>query len=264
MSLVRALSPLEEKIYNSGERLIPGMTHYPEELVRHRSSYVFFRRIIELDLKTMDEKKPVCIIDLGCGVGHGCKTLSKIPNAQIVGIDYSPESIEYARSHYAKKNITYQVADLVEYIPKMPEFDYVVSRNAFEHIPDGLNLALRTRWRFRLMFDVPYDEPPGRNLHHVLFNIREESFSTFPETELFYQDLAGIVYDVAHKPPEPNIIFCVCNRPDLVKIGESDISFPVPPWQPRSASFYNVYDQIQLFLQSVLPKIKRTLRAISS
>jgi SAM-dependent methyltransferase len=261
---VRVLSSLEENVYNSGERIIPGITNPLEELVRHRSSYVFFRRIIEFDLKTMDEPKPVRIIDLGCGVGHGCKTLSKIPNAQIVGIDYSPESIEYARSHYAKKNITYRVSDLVEYISKMPEFDYVVSRNVFEHIPNGLQLALRARWRFRLMFDVPYDERPGRNPHHVLFNIREESFSTFPEAELFYQDLAGVVYDVAHKPPEPNIIFCVCNRLNLVKIGESDISFPVPPWQPKSSSFYKAHDQIHLLLRRVLHKMKRTLRVRNS
>lgn len=261
---MRALSPIEEKVYNSGERMIPGITNSLSELIRHRSSYVFFRRIIELDLKTMDKPKPIHIIDLGCGVGHGCKTLSNIPNTQIVGIDYSPVSIEYARNHYAKKNITYQVTDLVEYIPKMPEFDYVVSRNVFEHIPDGLQLALTTRWRSRLMFDVPYDEPPGRNPYHVLFNIREKSFSTFPETELFYQDLAGVIYDVAHKPPEPNIVFCVCNQPDLVKIGQSNISFPVPPWQPRSASFYRAYDQIQLLLRRVLRKMKRVIRARSS
>ncbi len=256
---MRVLSPIEEKVYNSGERIIPGITNCLEELVRHRSSYVFFRRIIEFDLKTRGEGKPVRIIDLGCGVGHGCKTLSKIPNAQIVGIDYSPESIEYARNHYAKENITYQVADLVEYIPKMPEFDYVVSRNVFEHIPDGLELALKARWRFRLLFDVPYDEPPGRNPHHVLFNIREESFSIFPETELFYQDLAGVVYDAANKPPEPNIIFCVYNRSDLVKVGGSYISFPVPPWQPGSASFYKAYRKIRLLLRRVLFKMKLIL-----
>jgi SAM-dependent methyltransferase len=245
---VRVLTPLEEKVYNSGERIIPGITNCLEELVRHRSSYLFFRRIIELDLKTRGEAKPVRIIDLGCGVGHGCETLSKIPNAHIVGVDSSSDSIEYAKGHYAKKNITYQVADLIEYIPKMPEYDYVVSRNVFEHIPDGLEIALRTRWRFRLMFDVPYAEPPGRNPHHVLFNIREESFWTFPERELFYQDLAGVVYDVAHKPPRPNIIFCVSNGSDLVKVGESCITFPVPAWKPMSTRFYKAYNQIQLVL----------------
>lgn len=35
------LSPLEAVIYNEGERLIPYVTHDHDELVRHRSSYVF-------------------------------------------------------------------------------------------------------------------------------------------------------------------------------------------------------------------------------
>lgn len=146
----------------------------------------------------------------------------------------------------------------------MPKFDYIVSRNTFEHIPDGLHLALSTKWRFRLMFDVPYDEPPGRNPHHVLFNIREEAFSTFPEKDLFYQDLAGVIYDVAHKPPTTNLIMCVCCRPSLQKIGDSNISFPVLPWQPRFASFYKAHNRIQLLLWRVLHKVKLGLTTTNS
>ena len=261
---MRVLSTLEKKIYNSGERLIPKITHDFSELVRHMSSYLFFRRMIDLDIATQEKSGAVHIIDLGCGVGYGCEILSKIPNSQIMGIDCSPESIEYAKSHYIRKNITYLVVDLVEYIPKMPEFDYIVSRNTFEHIPNGLQLALNTKWRFRLMFDVPYDEPPGHNPHHLLFNIREEAFSKFPEKQLFYQDLAGFIYNIAHKPPTPNIIICVCKRPSLQKIADSNISFPVPPWQPRFANFYKAYNQIWMLLWRVMHRMKMILRASTS
>jgi hypothetical protein len=41
------------------------------------------------------------------------------------------------------------------------------------------------------MFDVPYDEPTGRNPHHVVNDIREESFSAWEDAELFFQDLDG-------------------------------------------------------------------------
>src|SRR5919199_4889801 len=138
---MRKLSSLEEKIYNAGERLIPGITHDIPELVRHRNSYFFFRRVIELDIASRGEAETLRIVDLGCGVGYGCEILSELPNVHIVGVDSSAESIEFARTRYARSNITYEIADLLEYIHTMPEFDYVVSRGVLEHVPDGLQLA---------------------------------------------------------------------------------------------------------------------------
>ncbi len=229
---MRKLSPLEEKIYNAGERLIPGITHDTAEVVRHRNSYLFFRQVIENDIATQRVAKPVRIVDLGCGVGHGCETLSRIPDSHITGVDSSLESIRFARTHYVRNNITYQAADLLEYIPGMPEYDYVVSRNVFEHLTDGLQLALSTKWRSRLLIDVPYDEPKGRNPHHVLYRIREESFSEIPRAELFFQDLDRVIYDIRRKPSEPNIIVCVCSRPDLPKVFETSVDFPFLAWQP--------------------------------
>ncbi len=230
---MKKLSPLEETIHNAGERLIPGITDTIAEFIRHRSSYLFFRQVIEHDIATRESSKPIRIVDLGCGVGHGCETLSELPNSHIVGIDSSPESIEYAKTHYARDNITYRVADLVEYIPAMPEFDYVVSRNSLEHVPDGLRLAFSTKWRLRLLFDVPYDEPAGRNPHHVLHRIREEDFAGIPEVEIFFQDLDGAIYNRQNKPPQPNVIICVCSNPDLPKVNTTSMRFPLPAWQPK-------------------------------
>lgn len=58
--------------------------------------------------------------------------------------------------HYARPNIEYVRADLVEYIPSMKPFDCAVSRGAMEHIPDGLELTRQSSCRQRLMFDLPY------------------------------------------------------------------------------------------------------------
>src|SRR5262245_14152586 len=132
---MRTLTPLEQVIYNEGERLIPGVTHDLAEVVRHRSSYLFFRGVMKRDWPSVSKPaRPVTIVDLGCGVGHGCHALSALPNSQIVGVDSSPESLEYARTHYAAANITYRLANLEEFIPDMPEYDYVVSRGVFEHV----------------------------------------------------------------------------------------------------------------------------------
>ena len=53
---MRDLRPLEAIIYNEGERLIPYVTHEQDEFVRHRSSYVFWRGIVELDLPRLREE----------------------------------------------------------------------------------------------------------------------------------------------------------------------------------------------------------------
>lgn len=245
----KTLSALEEKIFNCGERLIPNVTHNIDEFIRHRSSYVFFRRVIEYDLSCRRHAGPIRILDLGCGVGHGCGTLADIKHSQIVGIDSSQESIQYAELHYSGKNITYQISDLVNYIPSMPEFDYIVSRNVFEHLPDGLHLGAMAKWRFRMLFDVPYAEPRGRNPHHCLFNIDEASLSIFQNIEIFYQDLTGIVYDIQHKPEKSkiNIIMGVCSQIDSEKIAASNITFPVVAWKPKSQPIATRLGKLRLY-----------------
>jgi hypothetical protein len=78
--------------------------------------------------------------------------------------------------------------------------------------------------------DVPYNEPKGRNPHHLINNIDEKSFADFPEAEIFYQDLGGVVYDINKKPPSANIIICICSHPDLPRISDTILNFPLPAW----------------------------------
>jgi SAM-dependent methyltransferase len=230
--VIMSLTPLEIKIFNNGERLIPGITHNQGEVIRHKSSYEFFKLIIENDINNqkLNDCSLINITDLGCGVGHGCKTLSRIRNVQITGIDISPDSLEYANIHYAAENITYRVTSLIDFVPNMPEYHYVVSRGAFEHVPDGIGLALLCRWCYRLIFDVPYCESAGVNPHHKVFGICEENFDKFPEVELFYQNLQGVIFNTSQKPQNPNMIICVSSNPNIPKISSTDIHFPVPAW----------------------------------
>lgn len=227
------LTPLERAIFNEGERLIPGITHGIAELVRHRSSYLFFRTVIEHDLATIvGGNRFVNVIDLGCGVGHGCCTLAAMGHTQITGVDHSHESLEYARRHYEHPNIIYQYANLVEFIPHMPEYDYVVSRGVFEHLWDGIALAMSCRYRRRLIFDVPYNEREARNPHHVVNGIREQAFAVYSDVELFFQDLSGVIYDAQHKPENPNMIICVRSNAELPGVTNL-LHFPLAPWDPH-------------------------------
>lgn len=221
---------LVERIYNEGERLVPGVSHDMTELIRHRSSYMFFKRIMDIDLMTGKVSEPVRVSDLGSGVGHGCYTLSEVKGAEIVGVDISQDCLDYAQEHYGKSNISFKKVDLVEYIAEMPEFDYVVSRGVFEHIPNGLELAIKAKWKYRLMFNVPYEEPAG-NPHHMLVGICEETFKSFSYAELFFEGLDGTTFDIQTKPDKPNMITCVCSQEGLEKVGEM-LTFPLPAWRP--------------------------------
>lgn len=178
----------------------------------------------------------------GCGVGHGCYTLSEIPGVEVVGIDFSSESLEYAKRNYARPNISYHLGDLQAFIPNMPEYDYVVSRGVIEHIPNGLQVAQSIKWLNRLLFDVPYDEPEG-NPHHLLLGIREEDFSEFPEAELFFEDMEGVIYDVINKSKKPNMIMCVCSRTGLPKVKDIEINFPLPAWVPEGNEYRQLLNQ---------------------
>ncbi len=218
----RRLRELEGAIYNEGERLIPGVTHDRAELVRHRSSYFFWNNIIEAD-----GARGVSILDLGCGVGHGCVTLAKLRGSRVVGVDSSAESLAYAGANYSRRNVNYVQADMGDFIASMPDFDYVVSRGAIEHVPDGLALLRRARWRRRLLFDVPYDEPAGNNPHHVLHGLREDAFAGWDEAELFFQDLAGVIYD--ERPERANMIMCVASG-DGLRCVANLCRFPVTAW----------------------------------
>jgi SAM-dependent methyltransferase len=219
------LSDIERAIHNDGERLIPGVTHDPAELARHRSSYVFFRRVIKLDALPA-----ATVVDLGCGVGHGCVTLADLPNVKVLGMDVSEDSIEFARTHFARPNIEYRVSDLRTFLEHSSmSFDYAVSRNALEHVPNGIELAVHASWRSRLLFDVPYDEAPGVNKHHVMHRITEKKLVGIEGAEVAYQDLAGAIH--RDKPHRPNVIVCVVSRDGYAPMGPR-LAFPIPPWHP--------------------------------
>jgi 2-polyprenyl-3-methyl-5-hydroxy-6-metoxy-1,4-benzoquinol methylase len=230
---VASLSPLEEAVFNEGERLIPERSHEEKETERHKSSYRFFRHIIDRDLLHRKSTLPISILDIGSGCGHGSYELSKITGVQVTGVDIEPHCIDYARVHYSADNVTYEIiGDIFEYAKTMKPFDYIVSRHVFEHIPDAFSLIEKLRWTKRLLINVPFAEKPG-NPFHLLLNIREDSFPPVKAREFFYEDLAGRTYVF-----EPEGVFinsiCCCytnEQPDIAK-NSADV-FPFQPWKPE-------------------------------
>lgn len=224
------LTPLEVRVFNEGERLIPGRTHNRAEVVRHRSSYWFFRRVIERDLLHGGARdRPLRILDLGSGVGHGTCVLAGIPGVELLGLDGCAEAVEYARLHYAAPNVTYRVGDAREFLRDMEPVDYLVSRHMLEHVEGGIELALTAPWTARLLVNVPYHEEDG-NPHHHVTGIGRESFPGDDASEFFFEDMDGVTF-TSDAVPAINSIVCARHREGLPPL-RSVLEFPFPAWRP--------------------------------
>ena len=200
------MGEFEAAIFENGSRCIPAVTHDTAEFVRHRNRYVLFRNIIARDRSTSFQSlftSPlhVAILDLGCGVGHGCATLATLPNCSVLGIDMSPEAIQYASLHYKRPNVEYRVADILEFVDDMSEYDYIVSSHVLEHIENGFSILSKLRFRKKLLIATPYDEPLG-NPHHAVLHIKEDVYAGFPHKKIYYDDFWGRIHrrKIASRP----------------------------------------------------------------
>jgi SAM-dependent methyltransferase len=77
------------------------------------------------------------VLDVGCGTGHLAQALAK--NAQIgpvVGIDFSPDYIDYAKQHNSSDKISFAVGDACDLQFEDASFDHALSMLVFQFIPD--------------------------------------------------------------------------------------------------------------------------------
>ncbi|WP_027376885.1 class I SAM-dependent methyltransferase [Kaistella palustris] len=98
-----------------------------------------YKRLLALGLKEESS-----VLELGCGVGIFTRLLSKkISKGFIEAVDLSGKSVAVAKSELqAKKNIHFDVADVVVYKPKHPSFDFITLMDVIEHIPLEHHAAL--------------------------------------------------------------------------------------------------------------------------
>jgi trans-aconitate 2-methyltransferase len=107
---------------------------------------------------------PASVVDLGCGPGNLTTLLrDRWPDADLRGLDSSPEMIEKARA--ADPTIAFEVADLRTWVREAEPVDVVISNATLQWIPGHLDLLPDLLSRVRaggwLAFQVPgnFDEP---------------------------------------------------------------------------------------------------------
>jgi ubiquinone/menaquinone biosynthesis C-methylase UbiE len=74
-----------------------------------------------------------CVLDIACGTGYGTHMLAS--NAKyVVGLDISPDAINYAKQHYQADNLRFYGGNAYE-IPYLDNsFDIIVSFETIEHL----------------------------------------------------------------------------------------------------------------------------------
>lgn len=79
-------------------------------------------------------KQGARVLDVGCGSGKATSVLFKMiqPGGEIVGIDYSPDRIDYARKKFGKSGIDFRVADFMKPLD-IGEFDFIWMRFVLEY-----------------------------------------------------------------------------------------------------------------------------------
>ncbi|MFC7492692.1 MULTISPECIES: trans-aconitate 2-methyltransferase [unclassified Nocardioides] len=138
--------------------------------------------------------RPASVVDLGCGPGNLTALLAdRWPEADVVGLDSSPEMIAKARE--LRGGLRFHVADLRDWAPSAP-VDVLVSNATLQWVPGHLDLLPRlvdaVAPRGWLAFQVPgnFDEPSH--------TIRDELAAEAPYAE----HTAGVAVPSSHDPAD--------------------------------------------------------------
>lgn len=83
------------------------------------------------------------VVDFACGVGYGTKIIAE-SGCRATGFDIDPETIAYARQHYAHERVEYRDADGTR-SPELGQYDAAVCFETIEHIADPKPLLVALR-----------------------------------------------------------------------------------------------------------------------
>lgn len=113
------------------------------------------------------------VLELGCGIGVMTRLLSSfVTTGNIESVDLSDKSVEFAKKNVVKKNISFYTDDVVNYIPKKNNFDFITLFDVIEHIPLELHADL-----FKNLSKIVDDKTK------ILINIPNPDFIEFHQND---------------------------------------------------------------------------------
>lgn len=121
------------------------------------------------------------ILDAACGYGYGSHMLATTTGAaQVIGLDLSPDSVEYARKNFGRTNVEFHVADVTAMtLLANASVDLVVSFETLEHIPnpndflDEIGRVLRPGGRVIVSVPNDWSDETGEDpspYHHQVYD----------------------------------------------------------------------------------------------
>lgn len=107
---------------DSGERIVPGQVEQ-SDWISHTSRYDFASRF------TAGRD----VLDIACGMGYGSYMLAMSGAKSVVGVDISPEAVEFGSANYQAPGLRFAYADGDSGSFQPGSFDVVVSFETIEH-----------------------------------------------------------------------------------------------------------------------------------
>jgi SAM-dependent methyltransferase len=111
--------------------------YYDDRIEGKLRDFTGFNPRIEAAIRTLADwapQKPKRVLEIGCGIGATSWRMAKAwPQAEVVGADVSPRSIEVARTCFKLPNLTY-FEGFIEPGAIAGKFDLIVLMDVYEHI----------------------------------------------------------------------------------------------------------------------------------
>jgi 2-polyprenyl-3-methyl-5-hydroxy-6-metoxy-1,4-benzoquinol methylase len=201
-------------VKDTEERIIPKhMNPSNGMLIEHAARYEFARQF------TVGR-----VLDIACGVGYGSEILCRENSIidEIVGVDISPEAIEYAKIHYRyEKTYYYKDNALDENLPnKYGEFDTILSFETIEHFEEDEifidNLYKMLKPDGTLLISTPFGRGKGEpcNCPFHVYQYKEEEFidvlKPFKSLVMYHQ--VGQTIEVPKEEMKYYLMVAVCKK----------------------------------------------------
>lgn len=147
----------------------------------------------------LDSENPHRIIDIGCGPGNSTAVLKKrYPDAYVLGVDFSPNMIEKAKSEHS--DIDFMLFDATKDFDKLDEkFDIVFSNACIQWVPNHKKLLadmmsiLNPDGIMAIQVPMNFEEP----IHKILTElVTGEKWSEHFNPRIFYTLTESEYFDI--------------------------------------------------------------------